>query len=113
MSCENVTPPASTPGIDALMAEYSLTEDKWDDNLMWFFAVAHVLWHMTAEEIPAKWGYGHGNVDDTAYWCEEDSATAQIMHLHAAGVVTDDDLINFGHWLHKIDEDFRSRGENY
>lgn len=113
MTMQNVQAPVSTPGIDALMGLYNLTEDTWDDNLMWFFAVAEVIWHRTAEEIPAEFQYRHSPVDDSETWRDDDVYAAMIDDEYAAGRVTDDDLLAFARFLNAVDDDFRARGENY
>jgi hypothetical protein len=51
------------PGAEYLLAEIAMTHgsDPWGTNIGWFFAIAHVLFHCTAEEIPAAWQYRHGD----------------------------------------------------
>lgn len=112
MSCNNVPAPASTSGIDALLADYSMTEDAWDDNMRWCFAVAEVIWHLTAEEVPATMEFNHSPVSDKDTWREEWEVDS-IASLYEDGTVTDDDLINFAEYVAAVDADFRSRGENY
>jgi hypothetical protein len=56
-------------------------DDPWGTAMEWLFAVCHVLWHHTAEEIPASWEYHHSPVPPT--WCvpsvERDDSYAESV----------------------------------
>jgi hypothetical protein len=51
-------------GADWLLSEIVMSNDGdvWGTAMEWLFAVCHVLWHHTAEEIPAEWDYHHPDV---------------------------------------------------
>lgn len=53
--------PAGAGDLLATIAMYSDGGDEWGSNMGWYFAIAHVLWHRTAEPIPAAWEYRHSD----------------------------------------------------
>lgn len=53
--------PAGASGLLATIAMYHGDSDAWGTNMAWYFAIAHVLWHATAEEIPPAWEYRHSD----------------------------------------------------
>lgn len=108
----NVAQPLSTPGIDALMALYSMDDDNWETNAGWCFAVAEVIWHLSAEEVPEEMDFRHSEVSDADTW-REDWPDAEVADLYELETVTDDDLLAFARYVAAVDADFRSRGENF
>ena|ERR1700760_3529556 len=86
--------------------------DAWGNAMEFFFAVAHVLWHETAEPIPSAWGYGHSPVCDRI--TNDDEWTAyDIRVMLADEEITEDDLLTFGWVLDKYTNAMRAAGMNY
>lgn len=84
--------------------------DEWGNVMSWFFAVAHVL-HHAGEAVPASWNYRHylycDGLDTNQY--EE----AELFHALANGIVTHDDLFEFGDFLDREDERLKANNEAY
>lgn len=95
--------------IKDLEFEYSLTDDTWEDNLSWMFAVADALWHTDSSLIPAEWEFRHA--PSGCDW-SEDSLDFPDSVVHDAGA-TGEELLAFGQMLNAKDKAFRWAGVNY
>jgi hypothetical protein len=94
----------------ALFRDTDDSFDPWGSALSAFFQVADVLWHASAEEIPAEWDYRHSPV---CAFGSDDFLAAELRFQHDFGRITDDDLIFAGTVLSRLVNFYRSQGLDY
>jgi hypothetical protein len=124
------------PGAADLLNTVRLYDDgdSWGVNMGWLFAIAHVLTHCTAEEIPPDWGYRDapacrmraidftiGAMDDT--WDHEEGEIINLWptlpYAYTDGTVDhtdrrpEDALLYVGAILARYDTWLRLAGRNY
>lgn len=87
------------------------SSDPWGTAMGWWFGIADVLWHKSAEEIPSHWEYRHGlgcsGVD------MDDWPTGEIAALHESEAISDDDLLYAGEVLHRYCTWLHAAGHSY
>lgn len=100
-------------GYQVLMGEFRTGDfyDAWGTTMGFFFATADVLYHETAEEIPSRWQFRHGQgcqgVDNDSY------PDAMILDYLNAGDIEADDLIRFGNVLDRYAGILDAAGKSY
>lgn len=99
---------------EKLMAEYSLSEDTWDDNLGWCFAVAEAIYHTIGpSDVPAEMKFRHAAAFDDEVWQEDSYETEVIAEMLNDGWLQPDELIEFAMYVNDKDNAFRAAGENF
>lgn len=86
-------------------------DDQWGTVMMWWFGIADVLWHRSAEPIPADWGYGHSPVCDEVdnnQWPD-----AQIMTMLDSGEIDPDEMLYVGTVLTRYAGWLKLAGQDY
>lgn len=94
---------------------YAGDDDVWGWGMGWLMAVAHVLEHMSPDEVPPPaWGYRDSPLCTDATWFDsEDHEQAEIRELYEAGTVADADLIAFGNVISRYLNWCRMAGRDY
>lgn len=100
------------PGRAEIMGLYRMSvSDPWGDTMGMFFAVADVLYHLTAEAIPNSWEYIHGlgctGVDPESW------PDSEVAELYEAGHVTADDLLYVGNVMDRYAGWLHAAGQSY
>ncbi len=98
---------------ETLIDLFDSTEDgdEWGDCMGWFFAVAHVLYHL--DEVPVEWDYNHGLCLDYDPTDSKDYDEAELQYLMAEELVTVQDLVEFGNTLNNVYYTLIEQGKDY
>lgn len=104
-----------TDGYRAIRELYIDMEDTSDPHgscLGFFFPLADIIWHCTAEEIPAAWQYEHSPVCDGSDR-DGDAVADLLITMYEETSITEHDLLAFGEVLHRYSHVIALAGRDY
>lgn len=85
--------------------------DEYGNCMGWWFATAHVLYHLN--EVPDEWNYNHGlclNYDPND---SDDFDEAELQYRISDDLVSISDLIEFGNTLLNVCDILKEQGKDY